>query len=122
MAGKAKTSTWGGVRVGAGRPRQSISVRQLNAMLRKGRKWAKETGYDVDDFLLAVIGADNEMLQINRVTLKERITCAKIWKDFTMSKVTEQNVNINQHKSPIIGLPPIEGEDPALKVVDGGKK
>ena len=140
MSGKQK-STWGGARAGAGRPKQSISIRQLNAMLRKARKWAKQTGYDVDEFLLAVIGANKKLLGIDEVPLRERITCVKIWKDFTMSKVSEQNINVNQdtetgpaiyrvndrgEKVLIRGRGPIclpeQRPDSALEVINGGKK
>ena len=116
MSGKPKSS-WGGTRPGAGRPKQSISVRQVNAMLRKGRKWAKDTGYDIDDFLLAVIGADTELLGVDSVSMKDRIACAKLWKEYTMARVTEQNINEPKPLGPVICLPPIKGEDPALAVV-----
>jgi hypothetical protein len=122
MSGKPKPG-WGGSRPGAGRKTKPASIRQVNAMLQKGERWAENTGYDVDEFLLAVIGGDKKLLGVKEVPLKDRITCAKIWKDFTMSRVTEheQNININDSsRKPVIYLPALK-EDPALKVVKGGK-
>ena len=121
MSGKPKLE-WGGARSGAGRKTKSVSVRQVNAMLRKGKKWAKVTGYDVDDFLLAVIGGDQNLLGIESIPLKDRITCAKIWKEYTMTKVSEQNINVEKTTGPVIGLPPTM-EDPAKLIpIEGGKK
>jgi hypothetical protein len=119
MPGKPKNS-WGGARKGAGRKTKSISVRQLNAMLRKGRKWAKETGYDIDEFLLAVIAGDKNKIGASDIPLKERIACARIWKQFTMATVSEQNINVKHHPKPVVYLPAAK-EDPALTVVNGGK-
>ena len=121
MSGKTKISGWGGARSGAGRKTKPVSVRQLNAMLRKGRRWAKETGYDVDEFLLAVIGADKKKLSVKEIPLRDRITCAKIWKEYTMTKISEQNVNVSKSSGPVIGLPPMR-PDPALEVVKAKQK
>jgi hypothetical protein len=119
MSGKPKYE-WGGARPGAGRKTKPVSVRQLNAMLRKGRKWAKKTGYDVDEFLLAVVGGNKEKIGATEIHLRDRITCAKIWKEYTMTKVSDQNINVTKQSGPVIGLPPIR-EDPALKIMAGGK-
>ena len=118
MSGKLKR--WGGARSGAGRPKKSTSARQLAKMERAARKWAKETGYDVDGFLLAVIGNDKEKIGAMDIPLRDRITCAKIWKEYTMARVSEQNVNVARDEGPAIMLPPMM-PDPALAVVDGGK-
>lgn len=51
-------------------------------MLRKGRKWAKEHGKDVDDWLLTVIyKADAKD--------SDRIAAIKLWKEHTMVKIAE---------------------------------
>jgi hypothetical protein len=118
MSGKPKS--WGGTRPGAGRPKKATSVRQLAKMERDARKWAKETGYDVDGFLLAVIGNDREKIGATDIPLRDRITCAKIWKEYTMARISEQNVNVTKQEGPAIMLPPMQ-EDPALKIVKGGK-
>jgi hypothetical protein len=114
-------SGWGGAREGAGRPKKSTSVRQLNAMLKKERKWAKKTGFDVDDFLLAVIGADTELLGLKEIPLRDRLTAANLWKQYTMPTVSEQNISVTDYPGPYIGLPPMM-PDPALEVVNGGGK
>jgi hypothetical protein len=118
MSGKLKR--WGGARSGAGRPKKSTSARQLAKMERAARKWAKETGYDVDGFLLAVIGNDKEKIGATDIPLRDRITCAKIWKEYTMARISEQNVNVTKQEGQVIMLPPMK-EDPALKIVKGGK-
>jgi hypothetical protein len=89
-------------------------------MLRKAKRWAKQTGYDIDDFLLAVVGGDNEKIGADPIALKDRIACAKLWKEYTMARVSEQNVTVSEYPGPVIGLPE-RRPDPALAVVKGGK-
>ena len=121
MTGKSKLG-WGGYRPGAGRKPKPASIKQLNAMLEKGNNWAKKTGYDVDEVLLAVIGDDKKLLGVEDIPLKDRITCAKIWKDFTMSRVTENEHNLNEQPGRlVIGLPE-QRPDPAKVVHISQKK
>jgi hypothetical protein len=127
MAGKKKQNSqggtgWGGNRPGSGRkPAYMLTENQLKAMHRKARKWAKETGYDIDQFLLAVIGGDKETLGVDNVPLRDRIACAKLFKEFTMTKVSETNVNVSDMTyGPRIGLPPVR-RDPALEIVKSEK-
>lgn len=127
MSGKkkqpgAKHGGWGGRRPGSGRkPKYMLPEHQLRAMLRKARKWGKERGQDMDEFLLAVIAGDMEALGVDNVPLRDRITCVKLYKEFTMQKTSEQNINVNQQLGPRIGLPPIRKIDPALEIVKGGR-
>lgn len=122
MSGKTKLG-WGGARPGAGRKPKPVSVRQVNVMRRKSQDWAKETGYDVDDFLLAVIGGYTKLLGVDNIPLKDRITCAKIWKEYTMGKVSEEKITTEKVRGPVIGLPPITREDPAKLIpIEGGSK
>jgi len=121
MAGKKKGNStgWGGTRPGAGRPKESLSQRQLKSMLAKGRKWAKERDGDVDDFILSVIHGAIDKLDVDSLTIRDRLTAAKLWKDCTMTKASEQNVNVQTQQGPVIALPPLR-QDPALKVIKGG--
>jgi hypothetical protein len=127
MSGKKKQNSrsgsgWGGKRPKSGRkPAYMLTDNQVMAMHRKARKWAKETGYDIDQFLLAVISGDKKKLGVDNVALRDRIACAKLFKEFTMTKVSEQNINITKDIGPAIGLPPVRREDPALRVVKDGE-
>jgi hypothetical protein len=130
MAGKKKTpnspinSNWGGKRSNqTGRPpKVAISQYQLDQMLAKAKRWAKKNkGMTVDDFLLMCIYG--EVDEGWKLTMRERIACAKIWKEYTMARVQERNININDGViGPEIYLPK-EREDPAKIIpIDGGKK
>jgi hypothetical protein len=70
--------------------------------------------------LLGVSDNHKEKIGASDIPLRDRITCAKIWKEYTMALVWEQNVNISEFTGPAIMLPPMQ-EDPALKIVKGGK-
>lgn len=123
MAGRKKTGTKpdkrGGARPGSGRKKETLSQNQVNEMLSDAKKRAKEKGQSINDILLDIIYTDHK--RSKTVTVKDRLAAIKLWKDFTMSKVSEQNVNVQTVQGPSIGLPPMR-EDPALKVVKGGKK
>ena len=101
MAGKKKApnrqagSNWGGQRGGSGRPpKVAISQYQLDQMLAKAEKWAKKhKGMTVDDYLLKWIYGEVE--DNFKLTMRDRIACAKIWKDYTMAKVQEKNINVD---------------------------
>lgn len=88
-------------------------------MLRKARKWAKQTGYDVDDFLLAVIYGDKEKLGVDSISMKDRIACAKIWKTHTMINFNGKNADATEPPGSVIYLPPMM-PDPALEIVKRG--
>ena len=47
-------------------------------MRRKASKWAKVTGYDIDEFLLAVIGADKQLLMVDNVPPRDRLAAVKL--------------------------------------------
>ena len=110
MAGKKKTpnrptdSNWGGKRSNqTGRPpKVAISQYQLDQMLAKAEKWAKKhKGMTVDDYLLKWIYGEVE--DDFKLTMRDRIACVKIWKDYTMAKVQEKNINVGKtYPGPII--------------------
>ena len=116
MAGKKRRSnikdTRGGARKGAGRPAGvGITHDRLQSMLNKAEEWAKDhDGHTVDDFLLSVIFGEQDAGW--KMTMRDRLTAAKIWKDYTMAKVQEKNVNIKETRGPVIMLPPLK-PDPA---------
>ena len=122
MAGKKKTpnkptgSNWGGKRSNqTGRPpKVTISQYQLDQMLAKAEKWAKKhKGMTVDDFLLKWIYGEVE--DDFKLTMRDRIACVKIWKDYTMAKVQEKNINVGKtYPGPIIYDP-----DDGNKIISG---
>ena len=96
----------GGKRKGSGRKRAfTITEQQAKAMLRKAKKFAKLHGKTVDDVLLAIIHDQEE-------DPKTIISAIKVFKEFTMGKTSEQNVNINDNRGPTIWLPEMR-PDPA---------
>lgn len=117
MAGRGKISKWGGKRPGAGRkPAYMLTENQIAAMLRTARNRAKTLGKTIDEVLLDVIYAAED-----KSTVRDKLAAIRLFKEFTMSKQSEQNINVTQKVGPRIGLPPVKGEDPALKIMSGGK-
>lgn len=110
---KLKADNRGGYRPGSGRKpigTTPLSQIQVKRMLRKGRKWAREHGKDVDDWLLTVIyGADTKD--------SDRIAAIKLWKDHTTVKISEGGA-ADKALGPAIFLPE---QHPALTAVQGGK-
>ena len=110
MAGKKGRS--GGKRPGAGRkPGYMLSDYQVKKMLRRMRKSKRETGVDEDEFLVSVI-SKGVTPEGGEVDIRERLSATKIFKDYTMSKHTEKDININHNQGPRIGLPNMR-PDPA---------
>jgi hypothetical protein len=107
MATGPKTG-WGGVRPGSGPKTKTLSASQVELMLDKAKKKAEETGKDVDDILLDFIyDADGSK--------KDRIACIKLWKDFSMVRISEGG-DADKNLGPGIYLP---GEKPdPTKVVE----
>ena len=76
------------------------------------------TKKDIDEILLDFIyGKQGKGW---KMTVRDRLAAIALFKNCTMTKTSEQNINVNQSTGPVIGLPP-RREDPALKIVDGGK-
>jgi hypothetical protein len=102
-------------------PKVTISRYQLDQMLAKAEKWAKEhKGKTVDDFLLMCIYGEQEPGW--KLTMRERIACAKIWKEYTMAKVQEKNINIDRPMGPTIYLPKSRPDPAKIITIEGGKK
>ena len=78
------------------------------------RKFAKDNGMTVEQVVLNMI-ADKSIQDAVRVA------AAKLYNEALIAKVTEKNVEITEHKAPAIGLPAVK-EDPAFKILSGGKQ
>lgn len=90
----------GGARERAGRKPLTISQKALHRMLAAERKMTKETGKTIDDILLHIIYGKN-------VKNAERVAAIKVWKDYTMVKVTENTTTLT-NQGPVITLPAME--------------
>ena len=92
MAAKpAKKENRGGKRPGAGRPpgREPLSVRQIKEMTQKMKARAKLTGKDENDILIDFIQGEDENGNPVKLSVRDRIACIKLWKDFTSAKISE---------------------------------
>ena len=87
-----------------------LTETQIKEMFRSARRIAKEEGKTLDDILVLIAYGKS-----SRVSIRDQLAAIKIFKDFTMSKTSEQNVNISDTRGPVIGLPELK-EDPS-KVV-----
>ena len=111
MPGKEKNNNkWGGKRSGSGRkPKYMLTENQIKTMMKKARKREKETGKSIDDLLLDVI------YYTGKNEVRDKLAAIKLFKDYTMQKTSEKDVNVNINHGPKVGLPPMR-EDPAKQV------
>jgi hypothetical protein len=98
---------WGGRREGAGAKKQTLSAFQVQQMLDKAKEYAEKYGKSVDDILLTFIYDE-------KASLKDRAACIKLWKEYTIAKLSEGG-EADKNLGPGIYLPE-ERPDPA-KVV-----
>jgi len=108
----------GGKREGAGRPTETLSVRQVNKMRAKMKARAKITGKDENDILIDWIqacAADGTQVDIG---IRDRIACMKLWKEYTSPKIAEGG-EADKVVGPAVFLPE---KHPRLDVISGGKK
>ena len=106
----------GGYRPGAGRPRKkkTVSEKVKNNYLKAARELAKEYGEPVEKAVLRLIYKESVQDSVKASVLKA-------YNEALLVKEAEKEVNINVNRGPRIGLPEME-LDPALKIVQGGKK
>ena len=106
----------GGARPNSGpKPKQkTTSERVKRNWLAAARKIKKETGKTVEEHALRMV-LDPDVQD----TVKASII--KHYNEALIIKETIQDMTVTKKDGPAIGLPPIK-EDPALKVVKGGKK
>lgn len=95
-----------------GRPGKTVTQKAVDHMMRVMRKKARETGKHIDDVLVGLIYDD-------LATPRDRLAAIRCFKEYTMSKISEQNINVSKVAGPAIELPAVRGEDPALKLVKG---
>lgn len=114
-----KNENRGGRRPGAGRKKVTLSQSQINKMIKAAKKRAKETGRTLDDILLDFAYG---LVDEKEVDNKDRLAAIKLYKDFTISKHSEKDVNITDNRGPKIGLPARKPDPAKLVGIDGGKK
>ena len=97
---------WGGARPNSGPQKWSLSRAQVQAMLDKAKEKAEKEGKEVDDILL-------EFIYDEELGAKDRMAGIKLWKDFSMAKISEGG-EADKELGPGIYLP---GERPDPSVV-----
>ncbi len=79
-------NTHGGKREGSGRKKETLSITQVNAMLTSAKKYAKKHKKSIDEILLDFI---YDTSKDNKIAVKNRIACIKLWKEYTIAKLQE---------------------------------
>jgi len=100
---------WGGTRPNSGRKTETLSGRQVQVMLDKATEYEKKSGHSLDDILLMIIYGDK--FQGDKVPLKDRVACIKLFKEYTMARLTEGGDIDNQIEMPV--WLPEKKQDPA---------
>ena len=108
MSNGPKTG-WGGTRPNSGRKTETLSGRQVQVMLDKATEYEKKSGHSLDDILLMIIYGDK--FQGDKVPLKDRVACIKLFKEYTMARLTEGGDIDNQIEMPV--WLPEKKQDPA---------
>ena len=111
MSTGPKTS-WGGTRPNSGRKTETLSGRQVQVMLDKATEYEKKSGHSLDDILLMIIYGDK--FQGDKVPLKDRVACIKLFKEYTMARLTEGGDIDNKIEMPV--WLPEKKQDPAKLV------
>lgn len=118
MAGKTKKpaatkENRGGKRAGSGR-KSLLAKWDSNPkdMVKAAQEYAKEQGRSIDDVLLDII--------YHAPVVRDRLAAIKVFKEFTIAKVSESKVEVTKKQAPKIYLPERK-PDPA-KVVPINKK
>ena len=123
----AKKENRGGKRPGSGRkPKYMLTEYQIQQMHKKAKKRAREEGKTIDDILLDIV-YDSQALELETKTGKksikmvtetrDKLAAIKLWKEYTLQKHTEKDVNVNINHGPVIGLPEMR-PDPAKQIPD----
>lgn len=103
-------NSWGGARPNSGPKsnKPTVTERQVKRMLAEAMARAKKEGKTIDGVLLDIIyDADGKV--------PDKLAAIKLFKDFTMAKTSESNVNVKKVNGPAIGLPASK-PDPAKLV------
>lgn len=112
MAIPGKVERRGGARPGSGPKAATISARQVQSMIRKAKKWAKDRGKDIDDILLSFVYDEN-------LTAQHRLAAIKLWKEYTIARMAEGG-ETDRSLAPRVYLPELR-RAPELEIVPGGK-
>ena len=106
----------GGYRPGAGRPRKkkTISEKVKNNYLKAARELAKEYGETLEKAVLRLIYK-------NKIQDSVKVAILKAYNEAMLVKESKKDISVNDNQGPRIGLPEMQ-PDPALKIVQGGKK
>lgn len=105
MSTGPKKDNRGGARAGAGRKPETLSARQVQAMLDKAKERAKKEKKEIDDILLDLIYGDNPP--------KDTLAAIKLWKEYTIAKLSEGG-ETDKALGPAVYLPE---QRPKLQVV-----
>lgn len=108
--GAAKTENRGGAREGAGRPKETLSVRQIREFEEAAKALAKEFGYTLPEGL-------GRMFYDESAPRRDRLAAAKLFLDKSMVPITEGG-DADKNLGPAMYLPE---KRPALEVVKGAK-
>ena len=123
MSGKPKQAgLWGGKREGAGRPAYMVPANRVKSMIRKMRKAKRELGIDEDDLLVSIITEGKAPWpDEEKASIRDALAAVKLFKEYTMTRQSEQNITVTKDRGMAIRLPPKQ-PDPALEIFPGGKK
>ena len=117
MAGKTKKAVTkenrGGKRAGSGRKNLLANMGCTSAdMIKTAQLIAKKEKKTVDEVLLDII--------YNGETSQQKLAAIKIFKEYTIAKVSEKKVEVSEKSAPKIYLPERK-PDPAKVIPIGGK-
>lgn len=112
-SGPKKVENRGGAREGAGRKPETLSVRQVRAMLERAEDHAKKHGKTLDDVLLEIAHSSKEKTA-------NKLAAIKIFKTYTMAKLNEGG-DTDQQLGPAFFLPDQRPDPAKIHVLPGGK-
>lgn len=110
MAESAKKENRGGKRDGAGRPPETLSAKQVRAMLAAAKRYAKKFGKSIDEILLDIIYDEDRK--------RDQLPAIKLWKEYTIAKLQEGGETDKVLSGPAVYLPkqkPVDGKVVPIK-------
>jgi hypothetical protein len=110
MARPAKKETRGGARPNSGPKKQTLSVRQVQELLKRAKDFAKRTGKTVDDILLEFVYGEDVNGDPIQIGVRDRLAALKLFKDHTSIKPGEGG-EADKQLGPTIYLPEHDAPD-----------
>ena len=110
MTEPAKKENRGGARPNSGPKKETLSQRQVQAMLVAAKKYAKKHGKTIDEILLDIIYEDGGK--------RDTLAAIKLWKEYTVAKLQEGGETDKGLSGPAVYLPehkPVDGKVVPLK-------